>query len=254
MSVPAAFWKPTTDATVHCLLCPNSCVIQPGKRGRCGVRENQAGSLVSLIYGKCSGVAVDPIEKKPLFHFLPGSMVFSLGSVGCTLGCLHCQNYHISTASPDQYPLQDLTPEEAVDQAREQGCAGIAWTYNEPTIWYEYVLESAKLAKRAHLATVSVTNGYITPEPLRELAPYVDAMNIDVKAFTEQFYQKICQGRLAPVLEACELVCSLGVHLEVTYLIIPGLNDSREELRGVLPVGRGASQGHHAGSFLPVPS
>jgi len=231
MTTPAAFWKPTHDTTVQCLLCPNTCTIPPGKRGRCGVRENQAGTLVTLIYGKCSGVAIDPIEKKPLYHFLPGTHVLSLGSVGCSLACQYCQNYHISSATPDKYPLQDLSPDEAVTQAQQDGCAGIAWTYNEPTIWYEYVLESAKLAKQAHLATVSVTNGYITPDALTQLAPHLDAMNIDVKAFTDTFYKKICKGSLTAVLEACELAHRHKIHLELTYLIIPGLNDSRDELR-----------------------
>jgi len=231
MNAPAAFWTPLTDTTVQCLLCPHRCRIASGKRGRCGVRENQAGKLVSLIYSSCSSIAVDPIEKKPLFHFLPGSSVYSLGSVGCTMGCEHCQNYHIATATPETYPLQDLPPKEAVAEAQQNNCAGIAWTYNEPTIWHEYVLDSARLAKDARLATVSVTNGYINPEPLRTLAPYLDAMNIDVKAFTESFYQRVCKARLAPVLEACELAHSLGIHLEVTYLLIPGYNDTKEELQ-----------------------
>ncbi len=230
MSTPAAFWTSQDHNSVQCQLCPHHCRIPPGKRGRCGVRENQGGSLVSLIYGLCSGIAADPIEKKPLYHFLPGSTVLSLGSVGCTLSCLHCQNYHIATATPESYPLQELSPQDAVAAAQESGCAGIAWTYNEPTIWHEYVRDSARLAKAARLATVSVTNGFINPEPLKELAPLLDAMNVDVKAFTESFYHRVCKARLAPVLEACELAHRLGVHLEITYLIIPGYNDAREEL------------------------
>ena len=230
MKKEAAFWKPTKNETVQCLLCPHHCIISPEKRGICGVRKNEHGKLFTLIYGSCSSVAGDPIEKKPLYHFYPGSLVLSLGSVGCTFRCDHCQNYHISMASPDEISLQDIPPEKVGEIAIDHGCRGVAWTYNEPTIWHEYTLDAAKLVKKAGLYTVYVTNGYIEKEPLEEIAPYLDAMNIDVKAFHEQFYRTVCKAKLAPVLQTCERAKKLGIHLELTYLVIPGLNDDAYEI------------------------
>jgi len=231
MKKEAAFWKKTKNNSVQCFLCPHHCMIANEKRGICGVRKNENGKLFTLIYGVCSSVADDPIEKKPLYHFYPGSRVFSLGSVGCNFRCDHCQNYSISTASPEEFFSQDILPEKIVEAARDHGCRGVAWTYNEPTIWHEYTLDCAKLAKKAGLYTVYVTNGYMEEEPLKEIAPYLDAMNIDVKAFTEEFYKNICKARLAPVLQTCERAKQLGVHLELTYLIIPGLNDDADEIK-----------------------
>jgi pyruvate formate lyase activating enzyme len=231
MKKEAAFWKPIKDDKVQCALCPHHCVIAPEKRGICGVRKNENGKLYTLIYSSCSSVADDPIEKKPLYHFYPGSLVLSLGSVGCTFRCEHCQNYSISMAGPDDGSLQDIPPETVVEITKDHGCRGVAWTYNEPTIWHEYTLDCAKLVKKAGLYTVYVTNGFIEEAPLKEIAPYLDAMNIDVKAFHDDFYKKICKARLAPVLHACELAKQLGIHLELTYLVIPGLNDNLEEIR-----------------------
>jgi pyruvate formate lyase activating enzyme len=232
MKKEASFWKPLKDGTVQCVLCPHHCVIAHGKHGICGVRKNENGKLFSLIYGSCSSVADDPIEKKPLYHFYPGSLVLSLGSVGCTFRCEHCQNYSISMADPETFPLQEIPPEAVVTLAQEHGCQGVAWTYNEPSIWHEYAFDTAKLVKKAGLYTVYVTNGYIEEEPLKEIAPYLDAMNIDVKAFHEEFYRKVCKARLAPVLQTCERATKLGIHLELTYLIIPHLNDAAEEITG----------------------
>jgi pyruvate formate lyase activating enzyme len=176
-------------------------------------------------------VAADPIEKKPLYHFYPGTNAFSLGTVGCNLKCEHCQNYSISTASSEYFYIREIMPKQAVELAREQGCQGIAWTYNEPTIWHEYSFDSAKLAKKAGLYTVYVSNGYINEEPLKDIAPFLDAMNVDVKAFNEGFYKKICKARLEPVLQTCERAKELNIHLEVTYLVISGYNDSIDEVR-----------------------
>ncbi|MEM0466200.1 MAG: AmmeMemoRadiSam system radical SAM enzyme [Candidatus Thermoplasmatota archaeon] len=226
----AKFWRPLDNQQVRCLLCPHQCTIPSGRRGICGVRENKQGKLISLIYGSCSSIADDPIEKKPLYHFYPGSLVLSLGSVGCTMKCAHCQNASISTAQPYHFPFRELTPEQTVAIAQEHNCRGIAWTYNEPTIWHEYAYDTMKYAKRQGLATVYVTNGYINEDPLRELSPYLDAMNIDVKAFTESFYHKICTARLEPVLNTCELAKNLGIHVELTYLVIPGYNDTLDEI------------------------
>jgi len=230
MKKEALFWKPLNNQTVQCFLCPHHCIIAPEKHGICGVRKNEHGTLFSLIYQACSSIAVDPIEKKPLYHFNPGSLVLSLGSVGCTFRCDHCQNYHISMARPDEQPLHDIPASHLSKIAIEKGCKGVAWTYNEPTIWHEYTVEAAQLVKEAGLYTVYVTNGYIEEEPLKAIAPYLDAMNIDVKAFHEQFYQKICKAKLAPVLQTCERVKKLGVHLELTYLVIPGHNDTTKEI------------------------
>jgi pyruvate formate lyase activating enzyme len=232
MKQEARFWKPNRDNAVQCQLCPHTCTIKPGKHGVCGVRENQSGKLYTLIYGMVSSMAVDPIEKKPLYHFHPGTHAFSLGSVGCTFRCDHCQNFSISAARPDSSHLREVSPEEAVALAVDRGCEGISWTYNEPTIWHEYSVDTSKVAKKQGLYTTYVTNGYINEEPLRELAPFLDAMNIDVKAFTDDFYRRICKARLDPVLRTCELAKQLGIHVEVTYLVIPGLNDSLDEVRG----------------------
>ncbi|MEW5760439.1 MAG: AmmeMemoRadiSam system radical SAM enzyme [Candidatus Thermoplasmatota archaeon] len=226
----ASFYK-IGDKEIKCLLCPHGCKIGEGKRGICGVRENRKGKLYSLIYGLATSINPDPIEKKPLYHFYPGSYVFSLGTVGCNFKCLHCQNYEISQAEINDVYTRTIAPENLPKMAKETGCAGIAWTYNEPTIWYEYSYEGAKIAKENDLYTVYVTNGFIMPEPLKEISKYLDAMNIDVKAFTEDFYRKISKGKLENVLETCKYAKELGIYIELTYLIIPTLNDNDEELR-----------------------
>jgi pyruvate formate lyase activating enzyme len=231
MKKEAMFWKPTKNETVQCFLCPHHCIIAPEKRGICGVRKNEQGRLFSLIYQACSSIAVDPIEKKPLYHFYPGSLVLSLGSVGCTFRCDHCQNYHISMARPEDLSLRDIPAENLSKIAQDQNCKGVAWTYNEPTIWHEYTIEAAKLVKNAGLYTVYVTNGYIEEQPLREIAPYLDAMNIDIKAFHDQFYRTVCKARLAPVLQTCEHAKKLGIHVEGTYLVSPGFNDDASEIK-----------------------
>jgi len=215
---------------VKCNLCPHSCLIGDTKRGLCGVRENRSGVLYSLIYGKASSVHPDPIEKKPLFHFLPGSTSISFASIGCNLFCQHCQNFTLSRARFDDYDLTNLTPEDVVRYAKTTNSKSVSWTYNEPTIWHEFTSVASKASHDAGFKTVYVTNGFIQEEPLRQLKGVIDAMNIDVKAFKENFYRKICGGRLAPVLRACELAVELGIHVELTYLIIPGQNDSEMEM------------------------
>jgi pyruvate formate lyase activating enzyme len=227
----AMFYEKLGDNKVHCNLCAHSCRIASGKRGFCGVRENRGGALYTLIYGTVSSEAVDPIEKKPLYHFYPGSYVYSVGSIGCNFRCKHCQNWSISQASLEDSYTMEILPEELVERALLSRSRSIAWTYNEPTIWHEYTYECAKLAKCAGLATVYVTNGYMTPEALRHIAPYLDAANIDIKAFNEKFYHDVPSAKLGPVLEASALAKELGIHVEITTLIIPGVNDSLEELR-----------------------
>jgi pyruvate formate lyase activating enzyme len=206
------------------------CLIKNNDVGICGVRKNEDGVLYSLTYALCSGISDDPIEKKPLNHFYPGSTVLSLGSVGCNLSCLHCQNYSISTAKTDELSLTELLPQRAVDLAKSHNCKGIAWTYNEPTIWYEYSFDLAQLAKKSGLYTVYVSNGYINKEPLEKIAPFLDAINVDVKSFSDDFYKKVCKARLQPVLDTCENAKKLGIHLELTYLVIPEKNDSIQEI------------------------
>ena len=229
----AMYWEPLGENRVRCHLCPLNCVINEGQRGSCKIRKNIGGILYTLNYGKVSSMALDPIEKKPLFHFHPGSCAFSIGTVGCNMHCRHCQNWEISQAD-EKFPyLQDATPEGIVSLAKHYGCESIAYTYNEPTIWYEFVLDTARLAKKAGLNNILVTNGYINEEPFRELAPYIDAMNIDIKAFDDKFYMKIASvpggepSRRIAVMAKKEF----GIHVELTYLIIPGLNDREEEFR-----------------------
>ncbi len=229
------FYEPGPDNRTDCKVCPRLCNISPGKRGFCRVRENRAGTLYATNYGECSAQALDPIEKKPLYHFHPGSLILSLGTVGCNLRCGFCQNWNIAHESP---PTTYLAPERAVELARQQKekgypCVGLAYTYSEPFMWYEYVYDTAKLACQAGLKNVLVTNGYISEEPLMALLPYIDAMNIDVKAFTDDFYKTNCAGRLDPVLRTVE-IASQHCHVEVTTLLVTGLNDSPEEVERLI--------------------
>jgi pyruvate formate lyase activating enzyme len=222
------------DNAVKCSLCSHRCRIKEGKRGICGVRVNNEGTLYAATYGKISAEAVDPIEKKPLFHFLPGTLSYSLGGVGCNFHCRHCQNWHISAATLESGHLYNLSPETGVDRAGMQGCASIAWTYNEPTIWHEYTLDMGNLARKQGLGTVYVTNGYITEEALRELSPMLNAFRVDIKAFSDAFYREICGAHLQPVLDATEIAKELGMHIETVTLVIPGLNDSMNEMDGLI--------------------
>lgn len=218
----ASYYQNLENAKVRCGLCPNQCLIGEGKRGSCGVRENRAGKLYSLVYGEATSIALDPIEKKPLYHFYPGSHILSLGTKGCNFHCPFCQNSSIS--QDYAHPTENITPSEAVGRAKELGSLGIAYTYNEPFIWYEFVLDTAKLAKEAGLKNVLVTNGYVNNEPLKEILPFIDAMNIDIKSVEEEFYHKICKGKLAPVLNTAKMANEV-CHIEITNLVIPTLND-----------------------------
>lgn len=226
----ALFWEGRENSAVRCNLCYHHCTIPVGKSGICGVRENRGGELQTLIYGYYSSVAIDPIEKKPLYHFYPGSEILSYGTVGCNFKCLHCQNYTISQAKFETSFLEKTTPENVLTLAKHYKVPSVAWTYNEPTIWYEFTYDCSKILHQNGIKSVYVTNGYIEKEPLKQISPYLDAMNIDVKGFTEEFYAKVVHGRLKPVLETCELAYNLGIHIELTYLIIPTYNDSEKEL------------------------
>ncbi|MHC1627089.1 MAG: AmmeMemoRadiSam system radical SAM enzyme [Methanoculleaceae archaeon] len=222
------------DGAVKCRLCPHGCTIREGDAGICGVRINRDGTLYAGTYAKVSSEAVDPVEKKPLFHFLPGTTSYSLGGVGCNFRCLHCQNWQISQADLESPFLRDLPPELGVRRALMGGCASIAWTYNEPTIWHEYTMAMGQLAKKEGLGTIYVTNGYITEEALDRLSSMLDAFRVDIKAFSDEFYRKVCKGRLQPVLDATVRAKELGMHIETVTLVIPGQNDDMDEMKRLI--------------------
>lgn len=230
----AMFYSNETGKKVRCGLCRHHCLIADGNRGICRVRENRGGTLYSLVYGKVVAEHLDPIEKKPLFHVLPGSRSYSIATVGCNFRCRHCQNYSISQVDQEMtIPGAPRKPEEIVQGALRSGARSIAYTYTEPTIFYEFALDTAVLAKEQGLMNVFVSNGYISPEPLAKIAPFLDAANIDLKGFSESFYRDIVGARLSGVLESLVEYRRLGVWLEITTLIIPGLNDTEGELRGI---------------------
>ncbi len=225
----AWFYEKTENGKVHCSLCPHNCIIKPENTGVCRVRENIGGDVYSLNYARITSLSLDPIEKKPLYLFHPGSVILSAGTFGCNLKCSFCQNWSIAHTDAETAAME---PEQLVRKAyelRKSGNIGIAYTYNEPSIWYEFVYESAVLAREKGLCNVLVTNGFIGEEPLKKLLPYIDAMNIDVKAFTESFYGEICKGALRDVKRTVEIAAP-QCHVEVTTLVIPGLNDSTAEI------------------------
>lgn len=223
---------------VHCRVCPRDCTIAEGRAGFCCVRGNEAGILYALTYGKITSAAVDPIEKKPLFHFYPGTNVFSIGSAGCNLRCIHCQNWQIAHDRPSNGSLaglNEMSPEQAVAAAKQSGCAGIAWTYNEPTIWLEYTIDTAKLCRAEGLYAVYVTNGYATEEAVDAICPHLDAYRVDVKGFSDSFYKKLSGiGNWRTILGAAERAKSRwGCHVEIVTNIIPTMNDDEEQLKGI---------------------
>jgi pyruvate formate lyase activating enzyme len=217
------------------MLCRFRCLINEGRRGICAVRENRDGTLYTLVYGKAIAEQVDPIEKKPLYHVMPGSRTFSMATVGCNFRCLHCQNYSISQPLQDTLQITgiDLSPEEIVAKAVAYGCRSIAYTYTEPTIFFEYAYDTAVLAKKAGLKNVFVTNGYITPEALALIRPCLDAANIDLKGFSERFYREVVHAMLKEVLDSIVEYRRQGIWIELTTLIIPGWNDTDGELQGI---------------------
>ncbi|MEW6739552.1 MAG: AmmeMemoRadiSam system radical SAM enzyme [Nitrospirota bacterium] len=228
----AMLYEKVADGKVKCHLCNHSCTISPGKRGICAVRENRDGTLYTLVYGKVIARHIDPIEKKPLFHFYPGSRSYSIATVGCNFRCLHCQNYEISQY-PKEYPDipgEEMTPEQVVRDAELTGCKSISYTYTEPTIFFEFAYDCARLAHEKGIKNVFVSNGYTSPEATRLIAPYLDANNIDLKG-DENFYKKVAGAKLQPVLDTIKLMKELGVWVEVTTLIIPTYNDSEEFLK-----------------------
>ena len=247
----ALLYEKLSANLAHCYLCAHQCRIKEGKFGFCGVRQNIQGKLYTHVYGKLVAAHIDPIEKKPLYHFLPGSSSFSIATIGCNFRCGFCQNWQISQAdfkqglSPSldsargkkgtvpEFSGEEFTPERIVDLAIKNNCRSISYTYTEPTIFFEYALETARLAKKSGLRNIFVTNGYMTKECLEMMHPNLDAANTDLKFFKEDSYKKICAGSLAPVLDSIRLMRKLGIWAEVTTLIVPGENDSEEELRGI---------------------
>lgn len=228
----AMFWKVLSkeEKTVQCQLCPHFCVLKPNEIGNCKVRKNLDGKLISLVYSRPCSLALDPIEKKPLYHFLPGQMALSIATPGCNLHCKHCQNWEISQQSPDKVRSLEVKPEELIKEAKKHKTKVISYTYTEPTIFYEYMLDTCKLAKEKKIKNTTVTNGFINKEPLIELCKYIDGSNIDVKSMDDEFYQRVCGGRVEPVLEAIKMMKEKGVWIEITNLLIPGLNDSTEQI------------------------
>jgi len=227
----ARFYRRLAGQEVQCELCPTLCRLRDGERGQCRVRVNYGGTLYTLVYGRLVAEHIDPIEKKPLDHFLPGTSVYSLATAGCNLSCLFCQNWQISQAFPEEAPFVARSPEEVVRLAIEAHCPSIAYTYTEPSVFYEYMLDCSRLAKQKGLSNVWVTCGYLNERPLRELAPYLDAANVDLKGFDERFYSKWCGAQLAPVLRTIEILKEEKVHIEITNLLVPGGNDDPDTIR-----------------------
>jgi len=229
----AMLFESLDDQNVHCYLCRHSCRIAESRFGFCGVRQNLGGKLYTYAYGKAVAANIDPIEKKPLYHFLPGTLSFSVATAGCNFRCPFCQNWRISQVSErktPELPGNELTPEEIVAKAKHGQCRSISYTYTEPTIFYEYAYDTAGLAKEQGLSNIFITNGFMTPEALETIQPYLSACNVDLKSFRDEFYRDICRGRLEPVLDSIRFMKDLGIWTEITTLVVPGQNDSEEEL------------------------
>jgi len=252
----ASFYKKLENSEVQCFLCAQHCRIEPADRGMCGVRENREGTLWTLVYGRPVAMNADPIEKKPLYHFQPGTLSYSIGTEGCNLSCLFCQNADIAHGPKVNRRIRggETAPDKIVSGAKESGCASIAYTYTEPVVFLEYALDVAELARREGLANVFVTNGYMTRQSREAAMPLVDAANVDLKAFSEDFYREQCGASLKPVLKTIEELKNGGIWVEATTLLIPGLNDSPEELRQMAEflVSVDANMPWHVSAFHPA--
>jgi len=230
----AMYYEVLGNKMVKCNLCPNNCILSEGQIGVCKARKNVGGKLYSMVYGNVASSHVDPIEKKPFFHFLPGTTAYSLATTGCNLQCQFCQNWQISQVFPWEVNSKPMSPTEVVQDALKSGAKSIAFTYSEPTVFYEYMLDIAKIARENGLKTAVVSSGYINQEPLKNLLPYIDAYKIDLKGFSDDFYQKLTNGKLEPVLQTMKTIKELGVWLEVVNLVIPGENDSEQDLKALV--------------------
>ncbi len=226
-NVEARFYEKRENRSVKCLLCPLECIIRPSKSGICAIRTNIDGVLYAAGYAKTIALSIDPIEKKPLYHFKPGSDIVSIGPNGCNFSCGFCQNWGISQSKA---PTRYIPPRELLNYTRSRGSVGVSYTYTEPLIWYEYIYDSARLLKEEGFVTVVVSNGYINEEPAREVFKYIDAANFDLKSMKPEFYRKICKGKLENVQRAIQIAKEMGLHVEITNLLIPGQNDSDEEI------------------------
>jgi pyruvate formate lyase activating enzyme len=245
------------DGSVRCGVCAHRCLVRPGRYGICGVREDRAGQLISLAYGAVVAMGIDPIEKKPLFHVAPGSTAYSIATAGCPFHCRFCQNWEIAQGPRLglDLPAQRMAPAEVVEQALQHGAQSVAYTYVEPTVFLEYALDTARLARQAGLRNLFITDGYATPEAVSLLAPVLDAANVDLKSFDDGFYRKVCGARLAPVLDSIVAMRREGIWLELTTLIIPGHNDDDGELRaltGWMMDNLGAETPWHVSRFFPA--
>ena len=243
----AQYYEKLGPRRVRCVLCPKECEVGPAERGFCGVRENQDGEYYTLVYGRSASVNIDPVEKKPFFHVLPGRPIFSFSTAGCNLECKNCQNWQLSQSRPEQLPATDLPPARLVEAARNQGCSLIAGTYAEPVVFAEYMLDVAREGNKRGVRSTIVSAGYIKREPMLDLCRELAAVKIDLKSMRDDFYQKNCQGTLKPVLDTIELVKKQGVWLEIVYLVIPTLNDSDREIRDTARWTR-----EHVGSDVPL--
>ena len=235
MNMETLLYEKLDDQVVKCNICSHFCIIRDGKKGACGVRENKCGRLISLVYPKLIASSVDPIEKKPLFHFRPGSYSYSIATMGCNFKCSFCQNSNIAQVSVNTGSVQghDVLPETIVTEALKAGCDSISYTYTEPTVFCELAIETAKLAKAQGLFNIFVTNGFMSPKLLELLTPYLDAANVDLKAFDDKFYQKYCKARVEPVKQNIKKMKASGILVEITTLLIPGLNDDTNDIKSL---------------------
>ncbi len=247
------FYKKLKNNLVNCNLCPRNCIIPNQNFGKCLARKNIDGKLYSLVYGKAVSIALDPIEKKPLFHFLPGQKTISFGTAGCNLHCLHCQNWQISQNSPDIVPFEQTTPKQIIGEAKKNNSKIISYTYNEPTVFYEYALDTMKIAKKEKMRNVVVSNGFINKKPLENWAKFIDATNIDLKG-GKKFYQNICSAWPEPILKAIELYHKKKIWLEITSLIVPGHNDNEKDIKEVVKFIKNLSENIpvHFSAFYPT--
>jgi pyruvate formate lyase activating enzyme len=231
LPLEARYYQKLAEKRVECQLCPNRCKVADLERGTCGVRENRGGTYMTLVHSRAVSANVDPIEKKPLFHFLPGSTAFSIATAGCNMECKFCQNWQISQYRPEQVRAMRLPPERVHEMAAAAGSRSIAYTYSEPTVYYEYMADTAALGKRTGVRSVVVSAGFIEEQPLKDLLPHVDAIKIDLKGFRQSFYDRLCRGQLKVVLRTLEIVRSAGKWLEIVVLIVPTMNDTEAEVR-----------------------
>lgn len=236
----AAHWQKANNQAVSCQLCPVGCQLSPGQTGPCGTRANQDGQMVALQYGRLVSLGVDPMEKKPLYHFYPGRSVMSVAAPGCNLHCLFCQNWSISQGR--RSATQEVLPEQLSQIAAQEGSVGLAYTYSEPLVWFEFVRDTSQLVRAAGLKNILVTNGFLNAKPLAEILPNIDAANIDLKSMEDRFYRQVCQAQLAPVLAAIRNFLEAGVHVELTNLVIPGHNDSDEQIQKLVDFTSGLEQ------------